>query len=59
MDAEALEKLLKLVILGQQALAEVMVIVTNHKIQEGKTNEQILAEAGVKTQEALDIINSL
>lgn len=59
MTNEDLDKLLKLIILGQQAFAEAMVIVNNHKLQEGKTNEQILSEAKTKTEEALAIIENL
>lgn len=54
-----IERLLKLILLGQAAFQEAMVIVNNHKIQAGKTNEQILIEAETKTKEALAIIEGL
>lgn len=57
-DAD-LEKLLKLIALGQQAFLEAMNIVNNHKAQVGKSNTQILNEAEAKTKEALEIIKNL
>lgn len=57
-DAD-LEKLLKLIAIGQQAFIEVLNIVNNHKAQEGKSETQILVEAETKTNEARELIRNL
>lgn len=54
-----LERLMKLIALGQQAFIQVANIINNHKAQEGKTINQIALEAEKTTEEAIEIINNL
>lgn len=59
MTPEQIERLLKLIALGTSAFMEAQIIINNHKMQAGKTEEQVLDEAQKKTEEALEIINNL
>lgn len=59
MTDDQIQKLLDLIILGQQAFMEAMNIINNHKKQEGMTDTDILADAERRTKNALELINSL
>ena len=59
MSPADIERLLQLILLGQQAFLEAKKIIDNHNAQQGKTDEQILADAETKTKIALDKIAAL
>lgn len=59
MTPEDLDKLLKLIALGQAAFAEAINLINNHFSQGGKTDSELLDRSQQHTQEALDIINKL
>lgn len=59
MDAKTLEKLLQLIAFGQQAFVEAANIINNHRMQSGKTEQEILDDAQRKNDEARKMIESL
>lgn len=59
MDANELEKLLKLLTLIQAGLAKANEILANKATQDGMTTEDIFKRAEQHNEEALNIINQL
>lgn len=58
-SATDLEKLLKLIAFGQAAFVEAANIINNHRAQSGKTEQEILADAQKKNDEAKRMIEAL
>lgn len=54
-----LEKLLKLITLGQQVAVEIGNMIRNIRLQDGKTIDELLQHAEVTNEEAKQIIASL
>lgn len=59
LSVEELNRLLKLIALGQAAFLEAMKLINQNKQQSGQTTDEIFAHAEQTNKEAQDIINSL